>query len=60
MRPSATSTASAAAIAADSMPVWPTMSGLAMLQAMKSKRPEAIAVTSLSVNSGQLISGLRS
>ena len=42
------------------MPVWPTMSALAMLQTMKSNVFEAIASTSLSVTSGQLISGFRS
>ena len=41
------------------MPVWPTMSALAMLQTMKSNCCDAIASTSLSVTSGQLISGLQ-
>src|SRR5207342_2579092 len=58
--PMATSTASAAWIAAARMPLWPTISGLAMLQTATSISPERIAATSLAVTSGQLISGCRS
>src|SRR5690606_19243231 len=58
--PSARSTACAAWIAACRSPLWPTMSGLAMLHTIRSKRPEPMASTSFSVSSGQLISGCRS
>ena len=58
--PIALSTACAARIAACRSPVWPTMSGFAMLHTTTSKRPPAIAATSFAVTSGQLISGCRS
>src|SRR5690606_7157910 len=58
--PTARSTVSTAVIAADSTPVWPTMSGLAKLQMIASKRSASIASTSRAHTSGALISGCRS
>jgi hypothetical protein len=42
------------------MPVWPTMSPLAKLTTIRSKRPLSTAATSLSVTSKADISGFRS
>ena len=56
----AASTVSIALIAADSTPVWPTISGFAKLMMMTSYLPDSIASTSLSHTIGALISGFRS
>ena len=59
-RPTQASTVSIALIAADSTPVWPTISGFAKLMMMTSYLPDSIASTSLSHTIGALISGFRS